>query len=79
MTKKIENCPEGGEGVVVNIKPYYLLPNDYSRCSNVTCPANDCYRLKSYLYGSKNNETMLVTDFSKDQKIETSEDCNYYI
>ena len=79
MTKKIENCPEGGEGIVVNTKPYYLLPNDYSRCNNVTCPANDCYRLKSYLYEEKQNEIMLVTDFSKDQNIESSEDCNYYI
>jgi len=79
MTKKIEKCAEGGEGVVVTIKPPYLLPKDYSRCNFVQCPANDCFRLQSYLYGIKNEETMVVTDFSKDQTIESKEDCNYYI
>jgi hypothetical protein len=79
MKEQIDNCPEGGDGVVVTIKPPYLLPNEYSRCNFVQCPANDCFRLQSYLYGIKNNQTMSVSDFSEGQTIVDKEDCNYYI
>ena len=79
MKEQIDNCPEGGDGVVVTIKPPYLLPSEYSRCSFVTCPANDCFRLQSFLYEEKNNQKMLVSDFSEGQTIVDKEDCNYYI
>lgn len=79
MKNKIEKCCEGGEGLVVNMKPDYLLPNDFSRCNFVQCPANDCFRLKTYLYENGTNPNVLINDFSKEQKTESSEDCNYYI
>jgi hypothetical protein len=68
MTKKIEKCPEGGEGVVVKIKPDNLLPKDYSRCISVHCPAQDCSRLQSYLYEKDEDEVILMSDFGKDKK-----------
>jgi hypothetical protein len=79
MTKKIEKCPEGGEGVVVKIKPDNLLPKDYSRCISVYCPAQDCSRLQSYLYEKEEDEVILMSDFGKDKKIESKEDCEFYI
>jgi hypothetical protein len=79
MKEQIDNCPEGGDGVVVIIKPSYLLPNDYARCNFVDCPAIDCFRLRSYQYGIENNQTMSVVDFSEDNIIIDKEDCKYYI
>lgn len=79
MTKKIEKCPEGGEGVIVKIKPDNLLPKDYCRCISLDCPAKDCSRLQSYLYEMDEEERILITDFGKDKKIESKEDCEFYI
>ena len=79
MTKKIEKCPEGGEAVQVKIKPDNLLPKDYSRCISVHCPAQDCSRLQSYLYEKDEDEVILMSDFGKDKKIESKEDCEFYI
>jgi hypothetical protein len=79
MTKKIDNCPEGGDGIVIIPKPDCLLPKDYSRCISVDCPANDCARLQSYLYDAQSEDPILTSDFGQDKKIESKEDCDYYL
>jgi hypothetical protein len=84
MTKKIDNCPEGGDGIVIIPKPAYLLPKDYSRCISVDCPARDCARLQNYLYDRQSEELIseeliFVSDFSQDKKIEVKEDCEFYL
>lgn len=79
MIEQIENCQEGGEGILFIPKPQYLLPKDYSRCISVDCPAQDCCRLQSYLYERDKEERVLITDFGKDKKIESKEDCEFYI
>jgi hypothetical protein len=79
MKDKIEKCSEGGEGIIINPRPSFVLPNDYTRCNFVDCPAIDCFRLRSYQYGIENNQTMSVVDFSEDNIIIDKEDCKYYI
>jgi hypothetical protein len=79
MTEKIDNCPEGGDGIVIIPKPPYLLPKDYSRCISVDCPARDCARLQNYLYDRQSEEPILMSDFSQDKKIEVKEDCEFYL
>jgi len=79
MTEKIDNCPEGGDGIVIIPKPSYLLPKDYSRCISVDCPARDCARLQNYLYDRQSEEPILMSDFSQDKKIEVKEDCEFYL
>lgn len=76
---KIENCGEGGEGIVVTVTPNYLLPKDYSRCSSEECPIKECLRLKSYLNEIKTNEIILVSEFGKNKEIKSAEDCNYFL
>ena len=79
MIQQIDNCPEGGDGVVIIPKPTYLLPKDYTRCSSVDCPADDCSRLQNYLYDAQSEERIVISDFGKDKKIESKEDCEFYI
>lgn len=79
MIEQIENCQEGGEGILFIPKPQYLLPKDYSRCISVECPVQDCSRLQSYLYEKDEDEVILMSDFGKDKKIESKEDCEFYI
>lgn len=81
MIEKIENCQEGGEGIVIKPNYPFTLDSDISRCSCLECKAQNCLRLLVYKseITNPNNNRILVSKFCGDVLTDPKNDCNFYI
>lgn len=77
----IENCHEGGEGIVINNNPDVLLPYSEVRCSCASCPAAlKCLRFKTYLKEVDTKPKEAITaSFCGEVFTNAEKDCDYFI
>lgn len=77
--QKHDNCPEGGEGIVITISKD-KLPTDVTRCTCTVCPTQNCARLNTYLKEQNNlNKDSLYVSFCGNLTLNPETDCNYFL